>query len=161
MNPKATISTLLLATIILATTINIAAASTYQTVTTITGTADKTTETFTVPSSDWRISWSYTATSSSNYSGISVVIFDGNGNALKTFNGGSEYSGVYDVTNCTAGNYYLDIHCLYVSSYTLTVEYQPSTASPSVPEFPTTAALIALISIASLACIVLLKKAVR
>lgn len=162
-----TISTLALILAVLAIS-GFAHAQTYQTVTNFTGSADQTTDYFTIPSSEWRITWSYTPSSvGGDYAGFSVFAYPKGETALYTTSiyqtGANQTSGVTYVHE-GPNDYYLKIASANIDSYTITIEAQPAatatdtpTPTPTIPEYSVTATFFVLVAI-GLSSIVLMKK---
>ena len=146
-------------------------AQNYQQVTTITGASDKTTNYFIIPSSEWRISWSYTPSSSGGtYAVFSVFTYPKGETAIFIDSlmkmGTTETSGV---TYVHQGNkeYYMKIGAANIDSYTITIEAvqaptpsptQAPTPSPTVPEFPVNITVIILLAAATAVSLLILKK---
>ncbi len=131
-------------------------AQSYQQIIKVTGSGNQTTDNFNVPTSDWRIIWSYVP----NPSYPALAIFSvfaypkGESSAYATnvvqF-GDSNTSGVVYVHQ-GQNDYYLKIIVTSVKSYIITVEsQQESISSPTIPEYPLTALLVGLISVSVLA----------
>ena len=96
----------------------------WQHVATITGSTDQTTDYFTIPTKDWRITWS--CTNSSTYSLFSVWVHPKNSSVSTIsafFNLHNENQGVEYISNYKPDEYYLNVTATEISSYTITIDY--------------------------------------
>lgn len=103
-----------------------AAAADWQTLTTVQGSASQTTDYIYVPSGEWRISWSYTATQYPESAVFAYTIKDVE-NKQTDFNmltGVATTSGTSYLHEDGPGNYYFDITAANVQSYNIEIEYQ-------------------------------------
>lgn len=119
--------------------VGVCSAANWQTVTTFTGSASKTTDYFTIPTNEWRINWKCTPTSP-RYEGIvAITVYAKGGEYIKAFSStNTETSGITYIHEGT-GQYYLDISPI-VANFEITVEYDSS----AIPEFSTIAVIIAI-----------------
>lgn len=119
-------------------------AANWQTVTTFTGESSQTTDYFTIPTSEWRIRWSYTPTSQWGGS-FGLLVYEKG----EQFSVGSVASPNGTATNGItyihegASEYYLDIIPAF-ADYEIIVEYDNSAP---IPEYSAIAIIIALASI--------------
>ncbi len=112
----------------------------YQTVTTITGTGDLTTDYFNIPTDEWRITWSYTPNPTyPEYAGFLATIYPKGESAMYTEMitqyGDNQTSGVTYIHEGQK-DYYIVIGAANVESYTLKIEAVEAGPTPSIPEFP-------------------------
>jgi hypothetical protein len=135
-------------------------AQSYQTIKTITGSSDQTTDYFNVPTGEWRISWSYTPDPS--YPSLAVFsIFaypQGESNIYSASVmeiGDKNTTGLTYVHEQQGGDYYLKIVAANVATYTIIIE--ALSTSPSVPEYPSLIVMVSLLTVGA-ASIVLSKK---
>ncbi len=162
-NQKGAIFTILIVAMILLTTTTFVQAQTYQLVTSITGSSTQTTNYFTIPSSEWRLTWSYTPSSAGGtYAIFSVFVYPKGETAvyvdtiIKT--GATDTSGV-EYIHQGQTDYYVKIIAANVDSYTIKVEaQQTATPTPTTPEYPLTVLVLALVATVSLASVLLLRK---
>jgi hypothetical protein len=137
-------------------------AQTYQQVTTITGTSSQTSNYFNVPTSEWRISWSF-ATSTPTYSAFSFKIYkEGDTIPISAVVAPpNQFSHITYEHNSQPGNYCIQTYVADLISYTITIEAQQTTTptpTPVTPEFPLTAIVLSLIATVSIASVLLLRK---
>lgn len=120
-------------------------AANWQTITTFTGESSKTTDYFTVPTQEWRISWSYINTS--QYGGAFGFYVYKKGGELCDAVSCSETSGTTYMHE-KVGEYYLETSSIF-TKYTLTIEYDSS----AIPEYSTIAVVVtvALVTVATIA----------
>jgi Flp pilus assembly pilin Flp len=125
--------------------VSVCSAANWQTVTTFTGESSQTTDYFTVPTQEWRISWSYINTS--QYGGAFGFYVYRKGGELCDAVSCSEASGTTYMHE-KAGEYYLETGSVF-TKYTLTIEYDSS----AIPEYSTIAVIVAfaLVSISVIA----------
>ncbi len=133
-------------------------AADWQEVTTIDGRGEKVSESFYVPSSEWRIAWNYSSLWG-DYAVVEIYVREqGSGKVVAQvvssagFNNGVEY-----VNDSGPGNYDLEIIGGMRKSYTLRIEIQTAqptetpttqpTATPAAPEFPVASAITVLLLI--------------
>ena len=108
----------------------------WTTVTTITGSADQTSKTFSITVQEWRLQWSYTPDPSFpdlTFFGVLVYPEGKDAGYIDSFyvNGSVQTSGVEDI-NSTLGNYHLEILDANIPSYTIIVQqYGGTIASTS------------------------------
>ena len=98
----------------------------WATVTTITGSADQTSKTFSITSQEWRLQWSYTPDPrfpDLTFFGVLVYPEGKDAGYIDSFyvNGSTQTSGVEDI-NSTLGNYHLEILDANIPSYTIVVQ---------------------------------------
>jgi len=108
----------------------------WTTVTTITGSADQTSKTFSIAVQEWRLQWSYTPDPNFpdlTFFGVLVYPEGKDAGYIDSFyvNGSVQTSGVEDI-NSTLGNYHLEILDANIPSYTIIVQqYGGTIASTS------------------------------
>ncbi len=108
----------------------------WTTVTTITGSADQTSKTFSITAQEWRLQWSYTPDPSFpdlTFFGVLVYPEGKDAGYIDSFyvNGSAQTSGAEDI-NSTLGNYHLEILDANIPSYTIIVQqYGGTMASTS------------------------------
>jgi hypothetical protein len=154
LNKKITILTLI-ATVIILSTLTFASAQTYSNVTTITGSADQTSNYFNLPS-EARYEWSYTS-STPTYAALYIDVYQ-QGNSLPVDSmaaNTNQTNGTQYLHNLQAGSYYIKVTTANLDSYTITVDSQTSTTTaptnsptPTAPEY-STIAILAVLAIAS------------
>jgi hypothetical protein len=153
-------ATLIILAITVLATAGFVSAQTYQQVTTITGASDQTTNYFNVPSSEWLLNWTYSS-STPTYAAFYIDVYQqGNNLPVDSIMAQSnQNSGVNYEHNMQPGSYYLKISAANLDSYTITVEAQQATATPtpSVPEFPISLIIVALIAIVTGAVVIKVK----
>jgi hypothetical protein len=140
-------------------------AANWQTVTTVTGSKDKISNNFTIQAKEWRLEWSYTPDPQfPQYSVLYVFTYpQGENISYVDYISANKTSGT-EYIHQGQGNFYLDILEANIPSYTIAVQQDTDTISgppiptPTVPEFPLTAALIALIAAAGIALISMKKQ---
>lgn len=133
-------------------------AQSYETIKTITGSSDQTTDYFYVPTGEWRISWSYVPNPSyAHFAGFSVFAYPKGETAAYTASvtemGDNVTSGVTYVHERQGGEYYLKVGAANLKSYTIIIEKLTNASpSPSIPEFsePILIVLLAALSIAAI-----------
>jgi hypothetical protein len=134
--------------------IGICSAANWQTVITFTGSTSQTTDYFKVPTSEWRIKWSYTPTSQWGGS-FGLLVYEKG----KQYSSGSVNSPNGTATNGItymhegASEYYLDIMPAF-ADYEIIVEYD--TTAP-IPEYSTIAITI-ILGLVSMSVIAVRKK---
>lgn len=133
--------------------VSVCSAANWQTVTTFTGASDTTTDYFNVPTIEWRLTWSYTPSSSGgDYAVFSFFIYQKGETAvykdylMKT--GRDETSGTIYVHEGSK-EYYLTIGAANIQNYNIKIEYDSS----AIPEYSTIAVIVAfaLVSISVIA----------
>ncbi len=151
--------------VLLAAAAGLTSAQTYHEIKTFTdsGTTNGDTESFNIPSSEWRVTWSYTPNSTySTFAFFSVYVYPKDEIVTSTDSvvkdGDNQTSGVLYIHE---GNqeYYLRIATAYVQEYTITVEAETNAAaSPTVPEFPTAPLAICILLAVSVGTIFVARK---
>ena len=141
-------------------------AQTYQQITTITGSSDQTTNYFTIPSSEWRIVWSFTPDPHyPEYSSLYVFVYPQGETSLyvDSFSANNNKTSGTEYIHQGDGSFYLKIIAANTPGYTMTIEAQPSTATPTpkIPEYPVTAVLLVTFLTASIALIFTKKNSVK
>ncbi len=142
-----------------------AEASNWQTVTTFTGSADQTTQTFTIAATEWRIVWEYTPDPQyPQYSYMYVFTYP-QGETVDyadhfSASGNSQTNGTQYIHE-GAKSYYLDIGIANIPSYTITVQQDADTIPGSNPTSNPTfniwiiVAIIVVVVVVSLIIVVL------
>jgi hypothetical protein len=110
-----------------------ACAADWATVTTITGSADQTSKTFSITALQWRLQWSYTPDPqypSLAFFGVLVYPESEGASYIDSFyvNGSTQKSGIEDI-NGSMGNYHLEILDANIPSYTIIVQQYGGTIS--------------------------------
>jgi len=132
-------------------------AANWQTVTTITGSADQTTDYFNIPRNEWRLTWSYTPDPSyPQYAAFGFFVYPKGENAIYvdsvSANGNSQTSGASYVHEGSK-DYYIKILAGNIPNYTIKIEYDTT----AIPEYSTIAVIIAL-ALVSVSVIAVRKK---
>lgn len=138
-----------------------------------TGPASQTTNYFTIPTSEWRLSWTITPDPDyPTYAGFSVFIYPRGETALYVdslyITGDTQKTGTLYVHEGN-GEYYLKISSANLDGYTVKAEYEQAAATPTPTKTPTPApgqtgtginsGAIALVGIAALIIIALILRA--
>jgi hypothetical protein len=136
-----------------------ARAQTYQEIKTITGSSDQTTDYFTVSSNEWRISWSCTPSASYPESAVfSLFIYPKGESTFYTDSilkmGAQETSGTTYIHEGQK-DYYLKLGAANIEGYTIKIEQETPVPTPTIPEFPASAAIAAALILAAAGLIVL------
>jgi hypothetical protein len=110
-----------------------ACAASWETVTTITGSADKTSNNFSINAQEWRLQWSYTPDPrfpSLAFFGVLVYPQSNSTTYIDSFyvNGSTQTNGVEDI-NASMGNYHLEILDANIPSYTIAIQQYVDTSS--------------------------------
>ena len=125
---------LLSLSVILLLSFGVAAAPAWKTLTTVEGSASQTTDYIYVPSGEWRISWSYTATQYPDSAVFAYTLKDAEGIQRDTLftSGTTTTSGTSYLHEDGPGNYYFDI-TTNVDSYSIKIECQQETHATAQP----------------------------
>ncbi len=124
---------LLLSSLILLASSSCASAATWQPLTTVQGSASQTTDYIYVPSGEWRISWSYTATQYPDSAVFAYSLKDVEGKQRDAlFTSGTTTTSGTSYLHEGPGNYYFDI-TTNVDSYSIKIEYQQETHTTTSP----------------------------
>lgn len=123
----------------------------WETVTTITGSADKTSNTFSISVQEWRLQWSYTPDPdfpSLTFFGVLVYPEGEGATYVDSFyvNGSTQTSGT-EYIHEGMNSYHLEILDANIPSYTITVQQYGATVSSTSNENVTTAILVAIVVI--------------
>ena len=117
-------------------------AQAYNQVTTITGSSDQTTSYFGIPSSEWKIDWSYTPDAQyPQYSSLYITIYSESGAYIDQISSSSgQTSGTNFEHNTIPGNYYLKIGDANIPSYSISISAEAisptTTATPIIYQTP-------------------------
>ncbi len=136
----------LMAFLILALT-GVCYAANWQTVTTITGSSDQTTDYFNVPTNEWSVTWSYTPDPQyPQYAGFYFYIYPKGETAVYvdsvSATGDRQTSGTSYVHEGSK-DYYLKILDANIPNYTIQIEYDTT----AIPEYSTIALIVAMVLI--------------
>lgn len=123
----------------------------WETVTTITGSADKTSNTFSISVQEWRLQWSYTPDPdfpSLTFFGVLVYPEGEGATYVDSFyvNGSTQTSGT-EYIHEGMNSYHLEILDANIPSYTITVQQYADTVSSTSNGNATTAILVAIVVI--------------
>ncbi len=137
------------------TLLSVASAADWQQVTTFTGTVDQTTDYFTVPTQEWRLTWSITP--DNKYAVFSIFVYEKGENAIYVTNlmGDNDKSGGTTYVHEGAKDYYMKIGTANLKSYNIKIEYD---AAAPIPEYPIPVLIILLIAVTTGTAIVARKK---
>jgi hypothetical protein len=136
----------LIAFLILALT-GVCYAANWQTVTTITGSSDQTTDYFNVPTNEWRLTWSYTPDPQyPQYAVFSFFVYPKGEDAIYVDNvsvdGDRETSGTMYVHEGSK-DFYIKTITANLPNYTIQVQYDTT----AIPEYSTIALIVAMVLI--------------
>jgi hypothetical protein len=137
--------------------VGVCSAANWQTVTTITGSSDQTTDYFNVPKNEWRLTWSYTPDPSyPQYAVFGFYVYPKGEDAIYvdsvSANGNSQTSGTSYVHEGSK-DYYIKILTANTPNYTIKIEYDTT----AIPEYSTIAIIITL-ALVSMSVIAVRKK---
>jgi hypothetical protein len=129
---KIALAIIILTSITTMSVLPFASAANWETVTTITGSADQTTNTFKITAQEWRLQWSYTPDPQfPNLTFFGVLIYQqGESTYIDSFyvNGSTQTSGT-ELIHEGMNNYLLEILDANIPSYTITVQQYGDTIS--------------------------------
>jgi hypothetical protein len=145
MNAKKTVLVIVIFTAI--TAMNIlpyAYAANWQTVTTITGSTDQTTATFNIPAQEWRLQWSYTPDPQyPQYSALYIYVYPQGETAAyidEVHASGNAQTSSTEYIYQGSGSFYLKILDANIPSYTITIQQDTSSTTPTPTPSKTPAA---------------------
>ena len=135
MNNKKIAFVIIFLTLILTMSIHpFACATNWETVTTIKGSADKSSNTFKITAQEWRLQWSYTPDSQfPDLTFFGVLVYQqGGSNFVDSFyvNGSTQTNGI-EYIHEGMNNYYMEILDANIPSYTIIVQQDRDTISGS------------------------------